>query len=407
MLSKHYRGGGGLAVLLGVVGSIALSACGDSFTSCKESRTCRPPGGSPSDGGEPTLEAGAGGDTAASGGDTGSSDGLGGSATVGGAGGETLADEGGAPPVVTPDDTGEACSDNGTLRCVGPAQKVSQICEAGKWETAVICKADENCDQASGACAPIVADCKGKIGGQLYCGPDDKVFACGPDLVSTAETEECSGKCIDSDASASCAPVTCGDAKLQAPEECDDGNEDQTDACTNACKKATCGDGSLWKDDEACDDGNAKNDDACSATCKASTCGDGYVWAGKETCDDKNKVDTDACTNACKKASCGDGIVQAGKEECDDKNPTSGDGCSKTCTVEPVQIVGLAGQVCALGSNGQIRCFGAGQDDWTYTPMWPLDQAKRPPRYQRVGCTSARSSKMAGCVAGGTIVSAN
>jgi cysteine-rich repeat protein len=337
MLSKHYRGGGGLAVLLGIVGSMSLSACGDSFTSCTETRTCRPRGGSPSDGGEPALEAGAGGVKSesgeTSGGDTGHGDGDDGGQSPGGAGPVDGA-EGGAPPAVIPEEMAEACSESGTLRCFGPAQKVSQICEAGKWATATICKSDENCDQTSGACAAILADCEGKIGGQLYCGPDDKVFVCGPDLVSTAESQQCTGKCTDSAASASCAPITCGDGKLQAPEACDDGNDDETDACTNACKKATCGDGSIWKDHEACDDGNDKNDDACSATCKVSTCGDGYVWAGKETCDDKNKVDTDACTNACKRAACGDGIVQAGKEECDDKNTTSGDGCSKTCTID-------------------------------------------------------------------------
>jgi cysteine-rich repeat protein len=60
---------------------------------------------------------------------------------------------------------------------------------------------------------------------------------------------------------------------------------------------------------------------------------------------------------------CGDGIVQAG-EECDDENDTSGDGCSETCTVEPVQIVGTDSGICALGGNGQIRCFGAGERDW-------------------------------------------
>lgn len=214
------------------------------------------------------------------------------------------------------------------------------------------------------------------------------------------EVETCTGKCVPAATSASCAPDTCGDGKVQSPEECDDGNEDQTDGCTNACKKATCGDGSVWKGHEACDDGNAKNDDSCTATCVAATCGDGFVWTGKETCDDKNTVNTDSCTsacipakcgdgiiwtgketcddkntvntdscsNACQKAACGDGIVQSG-EECDDKNTVSGDGCSKTCTVEPVQIVGLVDQICALGSNGQIRCFTAGATTFDVTTV--------------------------------------
>lgn len=371
---KQYRGAGGFALLLGAMSSFAVGACGEEFGSCMETHTCPvvADGGEPASGApaQPPVAAGNGAD--ASGGavseGSGGAESQGGMTAAPGAAGHVSIDDGGAPSV-TPPDTGEPCSDSGALRCVSAAQKVSQICEAGYWETALICKAGENCHQATGACAPILAECQDKIGGQLYCGAGDKVFGCGPDLVSTEEVETCEGSCIDAETSASCAPVTCGDGKLQAPEECDDGNKDQTDGCTNACKDATCGDGSMWKDHEACDDGNTKNDDACSATCKVSTCGDGYVWIGKETCDDKNKVDTDACTNACKKAACGDGIIQAGKEECDDKNATSGDGCSKTCTVEPVQIVGMESTICALGSNGQIRCVAAGTDAWTYTSV--------------------------------------
>ena len=37
-------------------------------------------------------------------------------------------------------------------------------------------------------------------------------------------------------------------------------------------------------------------------------------------CDDGNQDDNDACTNACAPASCGDTIVQADVEECDDGN---------------------------------------------------------------------------------------
>ncbi len=49
----------------------------------------------------------------------------------------------------------------------------------------------------------------------------------------------------------------------------------------------------------------------------ATVCGDGKMDVG-EACDDGNTVDTDACTNACLMAKCGDGIVHIGVEECDD-----------------------------------------------------------------------------------------
>jgi cysteine-rich repeat protein len=93
----------------------------------------------------------------------------------------------------------------------------------------------------------------------------------------------------------------CGNGELDTGEECDDGNEDDHDACTNQCQKARCG--------------------------------DGIVEAGVEECDDGNNVETDACTPQCKLARCGDGIVEKGVEECDDggANGTPGDPCGSDC----------------------------------------------------------------------------
>jgi cysteine-rich repeat protein len=66
-----------------------------------------------------------------------------------------------------------------------------------------------------------------------------------------------------------------------------------------------------------------------------------------EECDDGNHEDKDGCTNACTCAACGDGVLHifattppngmcppAPIEECDDGNLVSGDGCSATCTRE-------------------------------------------------------------------------
>jgi cysteine-rich repeat protein len=160
MLIKQYRGVG-LAAILGIVGTVAVSACSDSFSSCKETRTCRPVGGAPSEGGEPALEAGAGGAM-------------------------SVADE----------TSGGDTSGGGEPNAIGSAGETS----------------------GQGGSSPF----------------------------------------------------------------------------------------------------------------------------------------------------CGDGVVEDGTEECDDNNATSGDGCSKACTVEPVQIVGLSNKICALGSNGQIRCFAPDEKDWAY-----------------------------------------
>jgi len=53
-----------------------------------------------------------------------------------------------------------------------------------------------------------------------------------------------------------------------------------------------------------------------------------------EQCDDGNQVATDACTDDCENAVCGDGIIWAGVEQCDDGNTDSGDGCDATCNIE-------------------------------------------------------------------------
>src|SRR5205807_222719 len=54
-------------------------------------------------------------------------------------------------------------------------------------------------------------------------------------------------------------------------------------------------------------------------------------------CDDGNSNDTDGCSNACKIGFCGDHIVQAANgEHCDDGNNTNGDGCSSTCQLQEI-----------------------------------------------------------------------
>ncbi|MDI3281754.1 DUF4215 domain-containing protein [Polyangium sp. 15x6] len=130
-----------------------------------------------------------------------------------------------------------------------------------------------------------------------------------------------------------CKLSTCGDNTIQEGEDCDDGNQDDTDVCTSACKTATCGDGFVHAGIEACDDGNTDDTDGCLQGCNVATCGDGFVQVGVEECDDMNLSNTDACV-ACKNAVCGDGHVRAGVEECDDGNLLGGDGCGPGCTLD-------------------------------------------------------------------------
>ncbi|MEE2788918.1 MAG: DUF4215 domain-containing protein [Myxococcota bacterium] len=134
-------------------------------------------------------------------------------------------------------------------------------------------------------------------------------------------------------------------------EECDDGDGDDRDGCTNACQQARCGDG-IRRDDaaigsrefEACDDGNTNNNDNCLNTCAFAGCGDGIVNTSMrngqvaEECDDGNENDQDGCTQACRTAVCGDGLHrqdlqpdEEGYEACDDGNENENDDCLNAC----------------------------------------------------------------------------
>ena len=61
----------------------------------------------------------------------------------------------------------------------------------------------------------------------------------------------------------------CGDSIIQENEECDDGNDNNEDECTNQCSNARCGDGITYWGEEECDDGNQNNNEACTNTCMA------------------------------------------------------------------------------------------------------------------------------------------
>ena len=169
----------------------------------------------------------------------------------------------------------------------------------------------------------------------------------------------------------------CGDGCWAGSEECDDGNSDDGDGCSSACKvergwiclnsncgkdhcAPKCSDGRLGAN-ESCDDGNDRNHDGCSQDCHvepgfhamgiivASACGDG-VWTGSEMCDDGNDRDNDGCSGSCViepgficfntglgsdrcDSICGDGR-RVGNETCDDGNEVDGDGCDGHCQIE-------------------------------------------------------------------------
>ncbi|PCC71302.1 Myxococcus cysteine-rich repeat-containing protein [Nannocystis exedens] len=127
---------------------------------------------------------------------------------------------------------------------------------------------------------------------------------------------------------------------------------------------------------KTCDDGNDSNTDACTNLCELAECGDGFVHAGVEACDDGNGSNTDACTNLCELAECGDGFVQAG-EQCDDGNTADGDLCNANCTrpkrvfVTSISWNGNLGGIAGAKSKCQARAatgnLGGTWDAWIST----------------------------------------
>ncbi len=142
----------------------------------------------------------------------------------------------------------------------------------------------------------------------------------------------------------------CGNGVVEAPEECDDGNSDPFDGCTNEC--TFCGN-NIVTPPEQCDDGDLVNNDGCDSNCTFPACGNEVVNPGLgEECDDGNAIDTDACRNDCTLNICGDGSVYAGVEECDDGNMIDGDGCDSNCTFTAcMNGVQTAGEECDDGNT--------------------------------------------------------
>lgn len=89
------------------------------------------------------------------------------------------------------------------------------------------------------------------------------------------------------------------------------------------------------------------------------TCGNAVLDAGEE-CDDGNTVDCDGCDRNCTLSSrCGNRIV-CGPEQCDDGNLVDGDCCSSTCQFEPLGAPCSDAKLCTSGDqcNGAGQCVG-------------------------------------------------
>lgn len=117
---------------------------------------------------------------------------------------------------------------------------------------------------------------------------------------SGVQTRDCQSSCLWGGYGNCNTSEYCSDNVLNGDEECDDGNLNSGDGCSNACTiEPVCGNGDL-EPGETCDDGNTTNGDNCSATCQnEKICGDGELEYPEE-CDDGNHNNGDGCSSVCK-----------------------------------------------------------------------------------------------------------
>jgi cysteine-rich repeat protein len=149
--------------------------------------------------------------------------------------------------------------------------------------------------------------------------------------------EECDdGNLIDGDGcDSNCTVTGCGNSIETPPEECDDGNLIDGDGCDSNCTVTGCGN-SIETPPEECDDGNTVNGDGCDVNCTVSRCGNGVSDPGEE-CDDGNTTSNDGCDGNCTLPRCGNSVLNTG-EECDDGNPDDLDQCDNNCKLNPAIV---------------------------------------------------------------------
>jgi len=247
---------------------------------------------------------------------------------------------------------GPRCGDgiiNGTEKCDGGSQETQRLCSVSN----TACDSDGDCTAPETCTRTCPAE------EQRYrrsCNPNNPAITTDDNAACTWSSWTCT------------APGTCGNGTRDTGEECDDGNTNNGDACTNSCDNNVCGDGYVNTGVEACDNG-ALNGVPC-------------VPEYGRVCN--------YCTSACRLGTrsggyCGDGDIQTpmdvppGPESCEPETGLTGDWVCVSTKEEDQSFGAQTGEpVCspatcvpACAAPNSEACFAGSGGDTDTTPCPP------------------------------------
>jgi cysteine-rich repeat protein len=232
-----------------------------------------------------------------------------------------------APPAVCGNgkiEPPEQCDDGNTKNgdgCSSMCLKENAVCGNGKLEGNEECD-DGNTTAGDGCDAGCQFEGHACVPRQTPGVADETVEACVCALDSFCCQTAWDSICVN-EAIKDCQ-VNCGDPCTAHNNP--GSNDPQITQCVCALDSFCCN--NKW--DSLC---VSKAKQSCGA-CPTPVCGNGKLEAG-EQCDDGNTKNGDGCSASCmiETSVCGNSKIEAG-EECDDGNTTAGDGCSASCQYE-------------------------------------------------------------------------